>query len=199
MEEAPADLRLGAHVLGILFRPRATLRVLAAQRSTRPGASAIALLGVGWTALLLLLWAGGHAPSVVLLPIPRGDYYLAQGLAMMPLLTALWWLSSQIAHRLARAAGGTGSEGGARSALGFAYAAPMLIAHVVPELVAYLAGGFETMALVGRFTLAVAALWVLALSTAALRVTHGVRVPVALGAAFVGLLAQALVGGVVIR
>lgn len=198
-DDGQADYRLGAHVLGTLVRPGVTLRALAEQPTSRPGGSAVALLGVGWTLLLMALFVGGHAPSVVLLPLERESYYALQAFLMLPLLTGLWWLSSTIAHRLALAAGGTGTEGGARSALGFAYAAPMLAAHVLPELAAYGMAGFETMALVGRFSLALASLWVWALSAAALRVAHGVRLPVAIGASLAGLLAQAVVGGLVIR
>lgn len=194
-----ADLRLGAAFAGVLLRPGATLRALARETSARSGASAIALLGVFWSALLALLFAGGHAPSFVLLPIPPDLYYLAQALVMLPVLTALWWLSSEIAHRLARAAGGSGEEAGTRAALGFAYAAPMLVFHVLPELAAYLAGGFEAMALVGRFSLGLASLAVWALSAAALRVAHGVGLGVAALASFAGLLAQALVGALVVR
>src|SRR5688500_8327961 len=175
-----ADGALGAHVLGILFWPARTLRALSKQTSSTPGASAVALLGIFWTILLILLWNGGERPSFVLLPIPRDSYYLIQGLVMTPLITALFWLHSEIAHRLATWRGGKGTEPGARSALGFSYAAPMLFAHVLPELFAYLMGGFETMSLVGRFTLPIAALWVWALSTAALRVVHGVGIVTAI-------------------
>jgi hypothetical protein len=199
VDHAHADQRLGAHFAGVLVRPARTLALLARNPSARSGASAIALLGISWTTLLMLLWTGGHAPSFVLLPIPRADYYLVQALTTLPILTGLWWLSSEIAHRIARAAGGTGGEGGVRTALGFAYAAPMLVAHIVPELAAYLAGGFRTMALVGRASLPIAALWVWALSAAALRVAHGVRVSVAIAASFAGLFVQAMAGALVLR
>lgn len=161
-----ADLRLGAHVVRVLLSPRATLRALASETSARSGASAVALLGFAWGLLLALLWSRGHSPSFVLVPIPRDVYYLVQALAMVPLSSALWWLSSEIAHRICRAAGGTGGEAGTRAALGFAYAAPMLAAHVLPELVAFLAFGFDAMAKVGRVTLGLASLWVWALSAA---------------------------------
>lgn len=193
-----ADHRLGANVLGVLFRPRHTLAALSAQASARPGASAIALLGVFWTALSLLLWNGGHAPRAVLLPIPAEHYYLAQGFFVLPLLTGLWWVHAEIAHRLARAAGGTGEEAGTRAALGFAYAAPMLL-HVLAELGAYLALGFEGLSLVARASMPIAALWVWILSAAALRIGHRVSTPAAIGAAFAGLVVQAALGALVLR
>lgn len=194
-----ADQRLGPNFLGVLFGPGRTLPLLAQDPSARSGAAAMALLGIGWTTLLLLLWAGGHGPSFSLLPIARNDYYLVQALFMLPLLTALWWIHAEIAHRICRAAGGVGPASGVRTALGFAYAAPMLFAHVLPELAAYLSAGFDAMALVGRFSLGLAALWVWALSAAALRVAHGVGLGVAVGASFAGLLVQAILGGVFLR
>ena len=194
-----ADQRLAASFVEVLVRPGSALRTLARDPSARSGASAIALLGIAWSALLILLWSGGHAPSVVLLPIAPDSYYVVQALLMLPVLTGLWWIHAEVAHRLCRAAGGSGAEGGVRTALGFTYAAPMLVAHVLPELVAYVAGGFELMATVGRVSLPLAALWVWALSAAALRVAHGVKLPVAIGAALAGLLLQAAAGGLVIR
>lgn len=194
-----ADRRLGANLALVLIRPGSTLRALSRDSSARSGASAIAVLGIAWSALLVALWSGRHAPSVVLLPIPRDGYYAVQALLMLPVLTGLWWLHSEVAHRICAKARGSGTEAGVRTALGFAYAAPMLFAHVIPELAAYLAGGFDVMAQVGRASLGLASLWVWALSAAALRIAHGVRLPVAIGAAFAGLFVQALAGGLVIR
>jgi hypothetical protein len=194
-----ADRRLGAHFIGVLVRPRETLRLLADQPSARPGASAIGLLALFWSMFLLLLWSAGRSPSFVLVPIPRDIYYLVQGFAMMPVLTALFWLHSEIAHRICAAAGGKGIETGVRSALGFAYAAPMLLAHVAPEAIAYLTGGFDVLAKVAPITMGIASLWVWALSSGALRIAHGVRWPIAVGAAFAGLLVQALAGALFIR
>ncbi len=197
--DAHADQRLAASFVAVLLRPRSALSALTRDPSARSGASAIALLGIAWSALLILLWSGGHAPSFVLLPIAPESYYVLQALVMLPLLTGLWWIHSEVAHRLCRAAGGSGDEGGVRTALGFAYAAPMLVAHVLPELVAYAAGGWTLMAMVGRVSLPLASLWVWALSAAALRVAHRVSLPVAIGASLAGLVLQAIAGGLVIR
>lgn len=198
MTEGEADFRLGETLLAVVFRPRHALDRLSREPSARPGASAIALLGIFWTALSILLWNAGRAPRFVLLPIPADMYYLAQGLFVLPLVTALWWLHSEVAHRLARAAGGEGAEPGVRAALGFAYAAPMLV-HVLVELGVYLALGFDGLTAVARISLPAAALWVWALSAATLRIAHRVSTPVAIGAAFAGLLLQALLGALVLR
>lgn len=193
-----ADHRLGENVIGALIRPRATFAELARQNTARPGASAIALLGVFWTALSILLWNAGRSPRFVLLPIPPDLYYLAQGLFVLPLVTALWWVHSEIAHRICRAAGGEGAEPGVRAALGFAYAVPMLV-HVLVELGVYFALGFEGLSAVARISLPAASLWVWILSAAALRIAHRVSIPVAIGAAFVGLFVQAAIGALVLR
>jgi hypothetical protein len=191
-----ADERLAPHFAGVLFRPARTFERLAQAKSARPGLSAVAVLGIFWSIFCVLLWMNGEAPSFVLVPIPRADYYLIEGLLMTPLLSALFWIHSEIAHRIAK---GEGTEAGARTALGFAYAAPMLCAHVLPELVAFLIGGFDTMALVGRFSLGIGALWVWALSAIALKIVHGASWPRAIGASFAGLFVQALAGSLVLR
>jgi hypothetical protein len=200
MEEAnEADQQLAKHFVGMVLRPASTLRVLGAQTKARPGASAVALLGIFWTGLAVLLWIDHHEPAHVLVPIPRSWYYLCEGLVLTPLLTGLWWLSSELAHRICARAKGEGSEAGTRAALGFAYAVPMLFAHVLPELVAYFVAGFGVLAIVNSITFGIAAIWVWALSAAALRVIHRVSVPIAIGASVVALMAQALVGALLIR
>lgn len=198
MAEDDADHDLLGHVIGTLARPRRTMAALARQPKARPGASAIALLGIFWTALSVLLWNAGRVPRFVLLPVPPDLYYLIQALFVLPLVTALWWLHAGVAHALCRLAKGDGEEPGVRAALGFAYAVPMLV-HVLVELGVYLALGFEGLAVVARFSMPIAALWVWALSALALRVAHRVSVPVAAGAAFAGLVLQALLGALVLR
>lgn len=198
MNDARADLRLGEAFLGVLVRPRATFARLAEEPNARAGASAIALLGFAWSVLSILLFVAGHAAPVVLLPIAPEDYYLAQGILVLPILTALWWLHSEVVHAIARRLRGTGTEGGTRAALGFAYAAPMLI-HVLAELSAYLAAGLEGLRVVARVSLPLAALYVWALSAVAVRASHRVGIVAAIGASFTGLVLQALLGALVLR
>lgn len=194
----PHDHRLAATFLGLFTRPRRTFAALAVLDTASPGASAVALLGIVWGMLCLLLWNGGHEPHFLLVPVPPGQWYLVQGLLSLPLLTALWWLFSEASHRLARAAGGTGSEPGVRAALGFAYAGPMLL-HIGAETMAFLAAGMPGLSATARISMPLAALGVWVLSSLALMETHRVRAPAAAGAAFVGLLVQALVGALVLR
>jgi hypothetical protein len=191
-------MRLGEHLIGTLLRPRATFEALGHEKSARAGASAIAVLGIPWGILCVLLWSAEVEPAFVLVPIPGDLYYLTQALLTLPILTGLWWIFGEIAHRLCRAANGTGEEAGVRAALGFAYAAPMLV-HVATEIVAFALGGTDALRVVAPFSLPAASLLAWALSALALRVTHRVSVPVALGASFVGLFVQAVAGALVLR
>ena len=190
-----ADRHLADTLLGVLVRPRATFAAMATQRSARPGASAIALLGMLWGLLCFLLWSGRHAPHAVFVPLPPQDYYLYQGLTMLPVLTALWWLFSEVAHRLA---GGEGTEAATRAALGFAYAVPMSV-HVSAELIAYAVAGFDALGRTAMISMPLASLWVLGLSARALHVLHAISPRRAFWAAFAGLLVQALVGALILR
>lgn len=197
-EPDPRDHRLAATFLGLLLAPRRTFAALAVLQSAGPGASAVALLGIVWGVLCLLLWNGGHEPHALWVPVPPSDWYLVQGLLSLPLLTGLWWLFSEVSHRAARVMGGTGHEPGVRAALGFAYASPMLL-HILAETAAFLAGGMPALLITARFSLPAAALGVWGLSSLALAELHQLRGSRAIGAAWLGLLVQALVGALVLR
>lgn len=196
--EPHVDRPLADWLLGTLLRPRATLDALSRQPAWTTGASAVAWLGLTWAALSVLLWNAGRAPRFVFLPIPADHYYLVQAVIVLPVMTALWWLYSEVAHRLCRAAGGEGSEAGVRSALGFAYAVPMMV-HVGLELIVYLCVGFSGLSLVARFSMPLAALWVWALSALTLRVTHRVAWSRAAWVSFVALSVQAFAGATLLR
>ena len=182
-------------MLQTLVRPARAFESLRDLERSSPGGAAMALLGMLWGLLCFLLWSSGRSPHAILLPIPPRDYYLWQGLLMLPIVTAQWWVFSEFAHRLAR---GEGSEAATRSALGYAYAAPMLV-HVGVEMLVYLLVGFDALSLVARISLPVAALWVWVLSAIALKIVHRVGTGRAVLASFAGLLVQALAGALILR
>lgn len=190
-----ADHQLVDTLFGTLVRPKRTFEGLANRTSSKPGASAIAVLGMFWGLFALLLWTSGRTPHAILVPIPAELYYLAEGLLMLPILTGLWWVFGEVAHRVA---GGAGSEPAVRTALGFAYAVPMMV-HIGVEMLAYLFFGFDRLADVSKISLPLASLWVLALSALALRVLHRVSRGRAILAALAGLLVQAIAGALVLR
>ncbi len=185
-------------LLGALVRPARTFQGLRDAPSARGGAGAVALTAMGWGGLSLLLWAAGREARFVLVPLSGHDYYLVQGVVMLPLLTILWWVFAAVAHAVASRLGGQGPRPGTLTALGFAYALPLGL-HVGAELVAYLFFGFEALARVARVSMPLAALWVAALSVVALKVLHGLSAPRATAAALVGLLAQLALGAPLLR
>jgi hypothetical protein len=168
-------------------------------RSPWPGAVAVASAGAVWAILCGLLAAGGHAPSVTLLPIPRERYYLAQALFVVPVLLAQWALCAALAHAAARALGGRGALPATANALGLALAVPLLVIFLVPDLVAYLSMGFAALGPLVRVTAPLALIGSLVLATAAVRSTHALGTGRALAAAAAGVLAQAAAGGVFLR
>ena len=178
---------------------RAHLGHLAERERVGLGAAWVLALGVLHALFCLLLDAGGHAPSRVLLPIPRERYYLAQAAFVLPLYLGLWLLAGLSAHSLARALGGRGKLRGTLAAMGPAYAAPLIVAFVLPDLLLFALLGFEALGRAMRVYAPLAAL--LALAACALAVEAGARVEKgrAALAAFGGLLLQALVGGAFLR
>lgn len=164
------------------------------------GALALILAAGGaWSLLCLVLAAGGHAPSATLIPIPREHYYLAQAAFVMPVLLLCWRVSGAVAHRVAGWLGGTGSETETLRRLAPAVAVPVLLLLVVPDLVVYVAFGFEALARAVRVTAPLSTLVTLVLATLAVRSAHAVSSARALGAALAGLVVQALVGGALLR
>lgn len=190
----PEDPALLDTLMGTLTRPARTFLGLAESRSSKHGAAAVALLGMFWGLLSFLLWSSGRPPHGIWLSVDPQQYYLWQGLLMLPVLTALWWIFSEIAHRLA----GPGPEAGTRNALGFAYAVPMLV-HVAVEMTVYLLVGWDRLPIAAAISLPAASLWVWALAALALRVLHRASWPRAIAASFLGLAVQAAAGALVLR
>lgn len=194
----PEEPELLETLLGTLARPRRTFESLRAAPSTRSGAAAVALSGIGWGALSLLLWIGRFPARAVWLPVDPTDWYLIQGVVMLPLLTVLWWVMATVACFVAARLGGAGPKRGTFAALGFAYALPLGL-HVGAELTAYLLVGFEALGFVARISGPVAALWVWVLCALALKSLQGLSTPKAVLAAFAGLVAQLILGAPLLR
>jgi hypothetical protein len=182
-------------LLEMLYVPA---RALDRDRSARSGAWALVFVGLTWSALLLALDRGGHAPSFVLGPLPKERYYAAQALFVTPLLVLLAAVLAVVAHGAARALGGCGRLAQGAGRLGLALAAPLLL-YVLVDAAVYAAAGFGALGPVARVGLPFAFLWTLALSALALRRVYGLRLGRALLAAFAGLLAAGALGGPFLR
>jgi hypothetical protein len=160
---------------------------------------ALAAASGAWALLCLVLALGGHAPSVVLLPIPRDSYYMAQAAFVVPLSFALWGICSVVAQQVARKLGGSGRLEPTARGMAFALAAPILLAIVIPDLIIYGAFGFSALARAVRVTAPLAAIASVLLAMRAVRVQHALSRPRALVSGALGVLAQAAIGGIFLR
>lgn len=150
------------------------------------------VLGVLWSVLFALLAVGGHQPSFTVgLPVSAERYYATAAAYAIPLLLLLGWIFASVACGVA----GVADE---LDALMAAWARPTAACFVLPDLVAYATVGFEGVAMVVRFTAPITAVAVLAWATYAL-VSRGAPRGRALGAAALGLLAQALPAAFLLR
>ena len=172
---------------------------LAEQGRPRAGAVIVAVAGAAWALLSMGLAWDGHAPSVTLLPIDAAHYYWFQAAVVVPLLFGLWVLASTVAWTLGRALGGSGTLSSTANPLAFALAGPLLALLLLPDAIAYLLAGFEALAHVVRITSTLTVLASIVLATFAVRAAHGVSTPRAFVAGLSGVLAQGLLGGVVLR
>jgi hypothetical protein len=168
------------------------------------GALCVVGSGVFWAVLTHELHQGGHAPSRVLLPVAREEYYRLQSLFVVPVLLVLWGVLTGVAHVLTRGHGLTGAkaQGSARELvglLGFAYGLPLLLAFLLPEWIAYGIFGIEGLRQVVRFTAPLTALVTCVLVAWVLRAVRAVTWRRAAVAAVAAVLAQAALGAPFLR
>ena len=189
----------GVMLLDLLRRPRATLVQVARRGALRDGLAPVLCLGALYAGFALLLHLGGHAPSVTLVPIPRERYYLWQSAFVAPLFVALWLVYGGVAHGLARLSGGKGAPGATLAVIGIGYAIPLTLLFVVPDLLVYLVAGHGALGKAMRVYAPLAVIGCVALSAAGLREAHGLARARAAAIALAGFVAQAAVGGILLR
>jgi hypothetical protein len=160
---------------------------------------ALLAASIAWAVLCLVLALGGHAPSVVLIPIPRESYYLAQAAYVVPLSFVLWGICSLVAQWVATKLGGSGSLVQTARGMAFALAAAIGLALVIPDLIIYGAFGFSALARAVRITAPLMALTATLIAARAVRDGHALSWPRALASGASGVLAQGLVGGIFLR
>jgi hypothetical protein len=171
----------------------------ASARARRSAIAIVLVAGAIWACLCLILYRAGHAPSRTLVPIARADYYLYQACFVVPLLLAQWCLASAVARRIARALGGSGEARQLTDQIAPALALPLILLFLAPDLLTYAWLGFSALAKLVRITAPLSFLGSVWLGTRAVRRTQGLRGGRALLAAFLAVLAQSLVGGVLLR
>ena len=155
------------------------------------GAVPMTVLGLVYAGFSFALGYAGHTPAQAILPIPLEAYYFVQAALLPPLFVVLWGIVATVVRLFL--------GGGAAAALGWAYAVPWGLAYVGPDIAVYLVAGFDALAPAMRWFAPVAVLWTWALTAPAVRVVHRRGWGASIAVAFVALLAQAMVGGVVLR
>jgi hypothetical protein len=172
---------------------------LAAARDARLGAVAVAAASGLWALFCLLLARAGHAPSRVLVPLPRESYYLAQALFVLPLMLLSWLLCALVAVWVGRALGGSGRFRAALNTLGLSLALPLMALFLLPDMLAYAAFGFSALGPLVRVTAPLSFVATLALAALAMHVSHALPRGRAFAAGAAGVFAQAALGGLLLR
>ena len=157
------------------------------------------MTGLLWALFCWTLARAGHAPSRVLVPIPRHSYYTWQAVFVLPVLFVQWQCCTSVAHASARALGGRGARALLRDALAHALGWPLLGLFLLPDIFGFYARGFGFLGTLVRFTAPLAFLTSLMAATYAVRTQHGLSYTRAAAAAAAGMLAQALVGAPLLR
>lgn len=188
-----SGMSIARRMILALFKPAALADEI---EGAREGAIAVVALGVAWGLFSLWLFLAGHGPSFTLVPIPKSHYYLAQAFFVVPLCLVLWQLMSWVALAVA---GARERRALTMGVLAYVYAAPLLFSFVLVDVVIFSAFGFEAMGRYLRFYAPLAPLWTLVGCTVALRRALSISLGRALVAAFAGLAAQAVAGGILLR
>ncbi|MBL9024405.1 MAG: hypothetical protein JNL21_19575 [Myxococcales bacterium] len=167
-------------------------------RPRREPVVAIVALGAAYAAFSFLLHRAGVSPRAVWLPIDPARYYLAQTFFVAPLFLILTALYVYLVRLLA----GGGRRVSFRASferLASAYAWPILLLFVVPDVSVFLAAGHAALAKAMRFYGPLAPIAIVVLTTLRARSLFGCGAARAAAASFVALIAQGVVGAVALR
>lgn len=139
------------------------------RRFSRPLA-ALLLTAATWAALYHWLFISGHRPSQMRgLLLAGPDYYGQMRWLIAPVLVGCWLLMSAAAVTVSRRLKGAPDPAGLTRALAVAYALPLLLLLVLPDLLVFALAGFEGLGRALPFYAAAAPLAQIALATRALR------------------------------
>lgn len=160
----------------------------------------VLLLGLAYAAFSVALAIGRAAPKRALLPIPLEHYYAVQAGFVAPLFAVLTALHTAVVRHVAtERARAHRAFGDSWVVLGNAYAWPLLALFVVPDALVFSLFGFDALAPAMRWYGPAAMVGVLVLSTLRAREHLSMSGGRAFGAALLGLVVQALVGGLFLR
>jgi hypothetical protein len=186
--------RLVSAMLATVREPSTLFARLAAAPEPALGRNAVLVVAVVWAALSLLLFAGGYRPTRGVAFIPHAQHYLWQAVLLPSLLVFGWLVGAGVADAVARAFGGRPALAALRATLGLAWAVPIGVLFLVPDLLVVVTRGHAALAAAMVWYAPAALLWTCALGYQAVRATT--RLPV-LQAALVVVAAYATQGLVI--
>lgn len=157
------------------------------------------ILGIIHAGFSLQLYLAGHSPRMGIPGLTRENHYLLQAIFIIPLYFFLFWMGGRIAHVIACRLSGSGSRHASLAVFGVAYAIPMTVLFLVPDVAVFLMLGFGAIGKAMRWYAPIAALACVWLAAMGLSRLHGIGAGRATIAALAGFVAQALVGGFFLR
>lgn len=155
--------------------------------------------GLVWSALSFALARANHSPTAPFLLLNREGYYAAQTWFLTPVVWLMWLVLGSVAHAIARHFRREALRSDTLVAVAPALAVPILVLWVLPDWLAYLTLGFDSLAKIVRLCGGLTALGSLVWTTLALANLHRLRLVPALTAAIPALFVQASIGAIFIR
>lgn len=198
-DAAPDDVGLTRAIADTVRAPRALFARLAAAPRPALGRAAMLLLAVAWATLSLLLFAGGFRPARGVPFVPPAQHYLWQAVLLPSLLVVGWLLGASVADRVGRALGAPAAGAALRTTLGLAWAVPLGLAFVLPDLIVLVGWGHAALAPAMRWYGPVALAWTVVLGLLAVRAATGLGPGRALATTLAALLAQGAVLSLILR
>lgn len=186
---------------GIVFKPSRTLKQLASEPSLSYAFAAYFLFGLLYGLFSLVVYFAGHTPVGILVNfIPAKDYYLWEGLFMIPVTMQIYLLFAALAHLFARLLGGKGSFEATLSVLGFTYSIPLIVLFWIPDVLFFSFFGSSVQLTLVPFYATVAGLWTCIVSVIGIKIAQQLSLPRALLVTMPSLgISFAFLGGLLIR
>jgi hypothetical protein len=155
--------------------------------------------GACWALLCGLLAVQGHAPSRAAIGLEPRHHYAAQAVFVTPLLSLQWLVCCSVTARVLRAFGAVVNWVATANRLALALALPLIGLLLVPDFVVYATLGFGALGKLLRITGPLCLLASIAIATLALRALYPLSTARVCAASALGVLAQALLGGLWLR
>ncbi len=186
---------------GMIVRPVPTLKQVASEPSLSYPFAAYFLFGLLYGLFALVGYFSGHTAAGVLVNfISAKDYYLWEGLFMIPITMQIYLLFAALAHLFARLLGGKGSFEATLSVLGFTYSIPLIVLFWIPDVLFFSFFGSSVQLTLVPFYGTAAGLWTFLVSVIGIKLAQQLSFPRALLVTTLSIgISFAFLGGLLIR